>query len=163
MRERMAILLVTIMLLLSAAAPLSADGQIPATGNFTAAIDFSTLSLRPVGGNCLLTVDGDLSFTGTLHGEAVGTTSALILAPCTDVATNPPGTFKDVFKSELTFVGTVGDDPNLIEAHITYKGITKAGGAIQARMLLDNGLKGNLDVDAVVAAGGSYHGFVRTE
>jgi hypothetical protein len=44
---------------------------------------------------------------------------------------------------------------------MTYQGITEVGGAIQAHILLKNGLKGNLDVEAVVAVGGSYDGFVR--
>jgi hypothetical protein len=163
MRKLIAIVFITTILILNAAAPLVADDKIPASGTFTAALDFSTLSLSPVGANCLLRVDGVLTFTGTLNGEAVATTSALVLAPCADVAMSPPGTFQDVFKSELTFAGTVGEDPGLVEAHITYQGITKTGGAIQGRMLLNSGLKGNLEVDAVVAAGGTYQGFLRTD
>jgi len=112
-----------------------------------------------VGANCLLVVNGELHFTGTLEGVATGTTSALVLAPCADVATNDPGTFKDVFKSELQFEGTV--DGEAATADITYQGVTEEEGNIEARLLLKNGLKGNLDVESVVAQGGLYEGFVR--
>jgi hypothetical protein len=161
MHKQFAVVILTLMLIFSAAPPLSAQSRLPASGSFTAAIDFATLSLTPVGANCLLTVDGVLSFSGTLNGEAAGTTEALVLAPCADVAASPPGTYQDVFRSELTFTGTVAGNPDSVEAHITYQGVTKVGGTIGGRMLLTGDLRGNLDVDALVAAGGSYQGFVR--
>ena len=46
-------------------------------------------------------------------------------------------------------------------AAMTYQGITEVGGGIQAHLLLKNGLQGNLEVEAVVAVGGAYAGFVR--
>lgn len=147
------------LLVLGIASPVAAGDKIPASGDFTAIVAFETLTLTPVGSNCLLVVDGQLVFTGTLEGAAIGTTSALVLAPCKDVAIKPPGTFKDVFKSELVFSGTVNGTP--ATAEMTYQGITEVGGNIEARLLLKNGLVGNLDVESVVAVGGSYEGFVR--
>jgi hypothetical protein len=159
MRTIIALPLLVVLLVLSTSAPLAAEDKIPASGDFTAIVDFATLSLTPVGANCRLEVDGKLVFNGTLEGEAIGTTQALVLAPCADVGSNPPGTFKDVFKSQLIFNGTVDGIP--ATAEMTYQGITEVGGNIEAHLLLKNGLKGNLDVQAVVAVGGSYEGFVR--
>ena len=77
--------------------------RIETSGSFAAIVDFSTLTLTPRGRNCLLQVEGELVFTGTIQGTGMGQTSALVFAPCSDVATTPPGTFPDVFKSELVF------------------------------------------------------------
>jgi hypothetical protein len=86
-------------------------------------------------------------------------TSALIFASCDQVSTTPPGTFHDRFESELEFTGTVNGIS--ASADITWKGVTKEGGDIEAVMFLSNGLEGTLKVDATVATGGSYAGFVR--
>jgi hypothetical protein len=137
------------------------DDWIVAGGAFTAIIDPTSFTFTPVHDKCLLEVDGVLTFTGTLEGEALGTTRALIFATCADAASNPPGTFIDVFRSELEFAGTVGG----IEAvsDITYQGITKPGGSIKGMMRLSNGLEGLLKVDAIVLIGGSYKGFIEGE
>ena len=84
--------------------PLSASAarRIHTSGAFDAIVDFSTLTLTPRGRNCLLQVAGQLVFTGTIQGAGTGQTTALVSAPCADVAANPPGTFSDVFKSELS-------------------------------------------------------------
>src|SRR5699024_5274382 len=67
-------------------------GARPASGSFTAAVDFASLEARDVRGNkCELTVDGALTFTGSLAGVAEGTTTALIFAPCAQATTAPPG------------------------------------------------------------------------
>src|SRR3954463_5311117 len=83
----------------SAQASPSAAGPVQTSGHFDAIVDFSTVTLTPKGGNCLLEISGRLVFTGTIEGTATGRTSALEFAPCADVAVNPPGTFEDVFKS----------------------------------------------------------------
>jgi hypothetical protein len=142
---------------------LSAHGTsrsrvIQASGTFDAVVDFSTLTLTPTsdGRNCLLQVNGQLVFTGTIEGTATGQTTALVFAPCADVASNPPGTFPDVFKSELVFEGTVAGDP--ARANMIYTGRAQPGGQIEAYLLLYNGVLGTLDVDAVLAVGGTYRG-----
>ena len=147
--------------LLGVANPVSAEGMIKASGNFRVSADFATLILTPVGANCLLEISGVVEFTGTLEGVAPGRTRALVLAPCQDVSVTPPGTFKDVFNSRLEFAGTVNGEPTV--AHITYRGATEVGGDIEALMLPFNGLNGELEVKAIVAAGGSYTGFVKSE
>ncbi len=144
--------------LVGSATQASAVEPVRAQGEFTAAVDFSTLTLTPVGRNCLLRVDGELEFTGTIEGLAAGTTSALLLASCDDVAVTPPGTFKDVFRSRLEFWGTVDGEP--VIADLTYQGITQVGGGIRAVFRFSNGLRGVLKVDAIVAVGGSYKGIV---
>jgi hypothetical protein len=156
---KQSIIVLAVLLLTAVAVPGHADDSKSANGEFTANVDFTTLSLTPVGVNCMLQVDGFLVFTGTLEGVATGTTKALVLAPCEDVAINPPGTFKDVFRSKLEFLGTVSGEP--ATADLTYQGVTEVGGQIKAKFLLRNGLKGMLKVDAIVAVGGSYQGIVK--
>ena len=66
------------------ARPTWAAEVIRAKGNFSVEIDFSTLALTPIGENCLLTVEGVVTFTGTLEGIAPTKTRALALASCND-------------------------------------------------------------------------------
>ncbi|MDQ4080835.1 MAG: hypothetical protein M3125_08770, partial [Gemmatimonadota bacterium] len=79
--------------------PAFTASRVEATGAFAANVNFSTLRLTPRGNNCLLEVEGELVFTGTIQGAATGQTGALVFAPCEQAGNNPPGTFPDVFKS----------------------------------------------------------------
>lgn len=121
----------------------------------------ATLTLTPVDDNCLLEVEGVIEFTGTLDGIAPARTRALVLASCDHVAINPPGAFEDVFKSSLEFAGTVNGAATV--ADVTYQCITEIGGGIEAVITFSDGLKGVLWVDAIVAVGGSYEGYIKTE
>ena len=132
--------------------------QVDAAGAFDAIVDFSTLTLTPRGQNCLIDVRGTLVFTGTLTGSADAHTTALAFATCEEVATNPPGTFPDVFKSELAFAGTVNGEP--VEATGWYMGRSEPGGAIDGRLVLQGDVRGEMDVDARIAVGGTYQGSV---
>ena len=132
--------------------------RIQASGAFEALVDFTTLTLTPRGRNCLIRVKGQLVFTGTLEGPAVGQTTALVFARCSEVAANPPGTFPDVFHSELVFEGLVDGEP--ARAHVRYMGRSEAGGHIVGRLLLSRGVQGRLTVDAQLAVGGTYDGSV---
>ena len=136
----------------------SASRRIATSGQFDALVDFSTLTLTPRGRNCLLEVDGRLVFTGTIQGTAVGRTRALVFASCADVATTPPGTFRDIFKSELVFSGTVDGTP--ARANVLYTGGVEPGGMIEGRLLFSKGVEGTLNVVARVAVGGNYRGTV---
>ncbi|HET7187781.1 MAG TPA: hypothetical protein VFI52_06490 [Gemmatimonadaceae bacterium] len=131
-------------------------GQVQTSGQFDAQVDFSTVTLTPKGNNCLLEVDGRLVFTGTIIGTAIGHTSALEFAPCSEVAVNPPGTFPDVFKSVAVFDGTVDGVP--AHSNLLYMGQVAVGGHIDGRLVFSNGVAGKLDVSAVVAVGGEYSG-----
>ena len=156
------LIIVTVVIASSAfgvARPTWAAEVIRAKGNFSVEIDFATLALTPVDENCLLTVEGVVNFTGTLEGIATTRTRALALASCSDVAILPPGAYEDVFTSAFEFAGKVDGQP--IVADLTYRGRTALGGEIDAVFLPSNGLKGRLFVDAIVAAGGSYSGFLR--
>jgi hypothetical protein len=130
--------------------------RIAVSGTFAANVDFSTLTLTPRGRNCLLEVDGALVFSGTIEGTATGRTAALVFAPCDDVATTAPGTYRDVFRSELMFEGEVDGQP--ASANVLYMGGVQPGGTIDGRLVFSNGLAGRLDADAVVAVGGDYEG-----
>lgn len=133
--------------------------QVQASGTFVASVDFTSFTFTPRGRNCLLTVKGQLDFSGTIVGTAVGQTSAHVFAPCDQVATTPPGTFRDVFRSELAFTGTVDGVP--ARATVYYMGGVAPGGAIDGRLVFSHGdVRGELDADAVVAVGGSYSGSV---
>src|SRR5688500_12471045 len=137
----------------------NAASLVTVSGQYAALVDFTTLSLTPKGNNCFLEVDGQLVFTGTIQGTATGTTSALVLAPCADVASNPPGTFGDTFKSDLVFEGTVNGESTT--ANLRYVGQVKPGGDINARLVFTGGVTGSLETsNAVVAVGGDYSGQV---
>jgi hypothetical protein len=79
-------------------------------------------------------------------------------SPCSEVATSPPGTFRDVFKSELRFEGTVDGEP--ARANVLYMGRVQSGGRIEGRLVFSKGVAGRLEVDAQVAVGGEYRGSV---
>lgn len=138
--------------------PALAARRVETSGSFDAIVDFATLTLTPRGRNCLLVVRGQLVFSGTIEGPAVGQTSALVFAPCADVAANPPGTFEDVFRSELVFEGTVDGEP--ASANVLYMGRSQPGGRITGRLVFSNGVQGRLEVDAQLAVGGVYQGSV---
>jgi hypothetical protein len=147
----------------SAATTRSGHAQVvPASGDFTVTLDLTSIAARPVGTRCLLTVSGTLVFSGTLEGTAAATTAALEDAACADVATHPPGTFADVFRSTGTFSGTVDGRP--VEARLVYAGRTAVGGSIDALMLFTGGVTGGvtgaLRVEAEVAVGGTYRGLL---
>jgi hypothetical protein len=135
-----------------------AAGPVAVAGEFAAVVDFSTLTLTPRGQNCLLQVGGQLIFSGTIAGVGTGTTTALVLATCAEVASSPPGTHRDVFHSELTFDGTIAGAP--AQGHMIYQGRVQEGGRIEGRILASRGIAGTLVVDAVVAVGGSYSGSI---
>ena len=136
----------------------SGGRRVEASGDFVANVDFSTLTLTPRGRNCLLQVNGQLVFSGTIEGTATGRTTALVFAPCSQVATTPPGTYRDVFRSELVFEGTVDGEP--ARANVLYLGGVEPGGQIEGRLVWSRGIQGRLKADAVVAVGGEYHGSV---
>jgi hypothetical protein len=134
----------------------SAAQPVPASGNFTADIDFSTLTATPVGANCRLQVQGQVEFFGTLSGNGQAVTTALVFAPCEDVAAAPPGTFRDVFSSDIQFTGTLDGTP--VTAGIRYHGTAAPGGEINAVMNFSGDLRGSVKVDGQLAVGGDYSG-----
>lgn len=143
----------------AAAMPQKSD----AAGTFTALVDFPSLVTRDVGtSKCEFRVDGALTFDGTLEGVASGTTTALIDAPCPEALSNPPGTFRDVFRFEGTFTGTVDGVPATGE--LRYAGVTRPGGAIDANIHLraDQAKVELRTVDAQIGVGGSYRGVAVT-
>jgi hypothetical protein len=141
-----------------AAVAASRVRRIAATGQFDAVVDFTTLTLTPFGRHCLLQVKGRLVFSGTLEGPGIGQTTALVFAACPDVASNPPGTFADVFHSDLEFDGLVNGQP--ATANVRYFGRSEPGGHITAHLLLSQGVQGLLAVDAQLAVGGEYDGAI---
>jgi len=148
------------MVFVAVAGLLPAHGALassPLAGAFQANVDFSSVRLRDIPpASCLLTVNGVLTFTGSLVGAAAGTTQALEAAPCSAVAANPPGTFFDVFQFRGRYVGTVNG--RHIDTALTYSGVTHVGGHIDAIIALRDGGVGLLRASATVAVGGTYTG-----
>lgn len=98
--------------------------------------------------------------TGTLDGSAVGTTTAVIFAPCADALANPPGTYLDVFRFEGDFSGEVLGEA--VTGPFSYAGVTRVGGDIDATMVLDgDAARAVLRADAQVAVGGTYSGVAK--
>lgn len=159
MRNLFRLILVLTLSAFGVSAPTWAGEFIRAQGDFTVEIDFSTLALNPVDENCLITVEGVVKFTGTLEGIAAARTRALAFASCSEVSMSPPGAYEDIFTSAFEFAGKVDGRP--IVADLTYRGRTALGGEIDAVFVPSNGLRGRLFVDAIVAVGGSYSGFLR--
>lgn len=138
------------------------SGAQSAEGEFAASVDFASLQVQDVRGDkCEFTVDGTLSFTGALEGDAVGTTTAVIFAPCEDALSTPPGTHFDVFRFEGDFTGEVLGEP--AAGSLSYAGLTRVGGAIDATVILDgDGSRAVLRADARVAVGGTYTGVAKS-
>jgi energy-converting hydrogenase Eha subunit A len=139
------------------AGPASAAPSPPAEGTFTVAVAFPTAVFEDVGDRvCRVSIDGTLIFEGTLDGIATGTLSALVLAPCSQAQTTPPGTSRDVFRFRGTFSGTVDGAPTT--GALTYAGVTRVGGAIDATILLRGQPRAALRADATAGVGGTYAG-----
>ena len=139
-----------------AGASASASRPVETSGRFDAIVDFSTITFKERGSNCVLDVQGRLELHGTIEGVATGHTTALVFATCAAVASAPPGTYPDVFKSELVFSGTVAG--RAARANVIYKGRSERGGHISAHLIFSRGVSGVLDVEAQLAVGGSYQG-----
>ncbi|WP_154402112.1 hypothetical protein [Ornithinimicrobium cavernae] len=139
----------------------AASGAQAAEGEFIAAVDFSSLQARDVRGDkCEFTVNGTLSFTGTVDGDAVGTTTAVVFAPCAEALASPPGTYFDVFRFEGDFTGDVLGEP--ASGSLSYAGLTRVGGAIDATVILDgDDARAVLRADSQVAVGGTYTGVAK--
>lgn len=135
---------------------LAVLSQTEVAGSYVASVNFATMTLTSRGQNCLLEVEGTLTFTGSIVGTGTGKTSALVFATCEEAATTPPGTHPDVFRSVLTFEGTVNGEP--ATADVQYMGRVAEGGALDGRLVFSNGVSGVLDADGVVAVGGTYSG-----
>ena len=142
-------------------ATASAAPAIRADGAFDAQVDFSSLTATPRanGNHCELVVQGALIFTGTLTGTAHGTTRAYVLAPCQEVLAVPPGTYRDVFRFNGAFSGTV--EGTATSGQLTYAGVTHPGGDIRATIRLRGSSSAVLRADAMVAVGGAYTGVAK--
>ncbi len=147
-----------------AAAPSSTN----VAGTFGTAASSITFQDAPRA-NCLLTVTGTITFPGptksdpdpSIVGTATGVTTALVDAPCSVAQANPPGTYPDVFRFAGTFGGTIDDVPTT--GKLTYRGITQAGGHINADLTIRDGrVNAVLSADAFVLQGGKYTGTIRT-
>jgi hypothetical protein len=142
---------------LSAPVAAPAVAATPAAGRFTVAVAFPTAVFQDVGTRvCRVSIDGTLTFTGTLTGAATGRLTALVLAPCSEAQSTPPGTSRDVFRFQGTFSGTVDGAP--ATGALTYAGVTRVGGAIDAGVRLSGPSRAALRADAVAGVGGTYTG-----
>jgi hypothetical protein len=133
--------------------------RILASGEFVSGVDFGNATLTAQGNHCIVRVDGEVEFFGTLEGSATGTSTVRVFATCAEVeSTGSLDAFRTNFHSEGVFTGTVDGAP--AEADFTYQGRSEVGGRINARIRFSGGLQGVLHVDARIAEGGTYDGFV---
>jgi hypothetical protein len=145
------------------AARQASTRRVDAAGDFEAAVNFASLTTRDVGNSkCEFQVQGTLTFRGTVAGTAQGTTTALIDAPCVEALSSAPGTFRDVFRFEGDFVGTVDGVP--ADGELSYAGVTRPGGSIDAniRLRAGTGTATLHTVTAQLAVGGTYRGVAVT-
>lgn len=158
MRRSVLVLLLTVAAAVVPAHGATADPAGRAAGTFVAAVDFGTLAADPTAGgrHCELTVQGVLTFSGTLEGSAEGTTTASVLAPCEVVLAAPPGTYRDVFRFTGTFTGTVAGSATT--GSLDYAGVSFPGGSIGATIQLDGASTARLRADATLGVGGTYTG-----
>jgi len=147
--------------LFGSAAVAAPQGAQQAEGDFVASVDFTSLQARDVRGNkCEFTVDGVLTFSGTVEGTATGTTTAVIFASCPDALAALPGAYFDTFRFEGDFAGEVLGVTT--SGPLSYAGRTRVGGAIDATIKLDGvGARAVLKADAQVAVGGTYTGVAK--
>lgn len=131
-----------------------------ASGELAVRLDPSTLEAIPISGGsrCQFTVEVALHLTGTAVGTASGTTVAKIDAPCADALSMPPGAFSDTFTFTGRFEGTVGGAPST--ARVTYTGVTKAGGAVSASLILKGSPLMIACAQAQAGGQGTYSGLV---
>lgn len=128
-------------------------------GSLQVQLDPSTLQAVPVAGGtkCQFSVGVTLNLAGTVQGTAKGTTVAIINAPCADALSTPPGTFSDVFRFSGNFQGSVSGVPTT--AKVEYAGVTRAGGAVSASLvLLGNRATVLAAVQASAGVEGTYYG-----
>jgi hypothetical protein len=133
--------------------------RILASGMFVSVPDFDNAVLTPQGNHCIVEIDGELTFFGTLEGVATGTSTVRVFADCSEVEL--PGSleaFRNVFRSPGVFDGTV--EAEQVRADFLYEGRAEEGGRVAARFHLSGGLQGVLHVEGEVARGGTYEGFV---
>lgn len=153
-------LVATLTLVAPASASPASKAAVPASGDFV--VDKPVLSAPKdlPGKRCKLIVSGELIFTGTLAGTATGITTAVVQAPCKEAINNPPGAFRDVFRFEGDFTGTVNDTATT--GKLTYFGVTAPGGDITAAIHLKSPkAHASLRADATVLVGGSYSGVAK--
>lgn len=155
MKRSMLALALVFVLMLGLVGPASAQ-PVDASGDFNVALDFSSFSFTPRGANCVLEVEGVVHFSGDLEGQAAARTTALVFAPCDDVAGASPGAYRDVFSSAMQFSGTLNGNP--VTAGIHYHGTAKEGGQISAVMNFSGGLRGVVQVDGQAGVDGYYNG-----
>jgi hypothetical protein len=146
-----------LVLMLGIAGPAAAQPT-SASGEFGVDLNFESFSFTPRGANCVLEVEGLVHFTGSLEGTATARTTALVFAPCDDVAGAEPGEYRDVFSSTMQFTGTLDGAP--VNAGIHYHGTAKEGGQISAVMNFSGGLRGVVQVDGQAGVDGAYSGTI---
>ena len=136
----------------------SSDEIIDASGDFIVDINPLTFTFTPNGiDKCDITVDGTITFEGTIEGTATGTTRATIFGTCEEFLSTQPGDLDDEFEADLEFTGFVGCTP--VTADVTYSGTTTApGGQIDAKFIFTGDIVGESDVNAILGVGGTYEG-----
>ncbi len=109
-----------------------------------------------VGRNCLVELRQSYSVSGTLSGTMMIDYRILVYGPCG----SPPGTFDEDWIAHGAFTGTV--DGSSASGKLSYVARVQAGGDVEGRISLGQGLEGELQVRGNFGDGSlSYTGWVR--
>jgi len=132
------------------------DGK-EASGSFTPTGPPSELPVKiEVGTSCLVELKQSYSISGTLSGTMMIDYRILVYGPC-GVS---PGTFDEDWIAHGTFTGTANG--SAVSGKLSYVARVQAGGNVEGRVSLGQGLEGELQVRGNFSDGSlAYTGWVR--
>ena len=109
-----------------------------------------------VGKSCLVELKQSYSISGTLSGTMIIDYRILVYGPCGV----PPGTFDEDWIAHGTFTGTANG--SAVSGKLSYVARVQAGGNVEGRVSLGQGLEGELQVRGNFGDGRlAYTGWVR--
>ena len=109
-----------------------------------------------VGKSCLVDLKQSYSISGTLSGIMMIDYRILVYGPCGV----PPGTFDEDWIAHGTFTGTANG--SAVSGKLSYVAKVQAGGNVEGRISLGQGLRGELQVRGNFSDGSlAYTGWAR--
>jgi hypothetical protein len=152
----------TLAIAMLAVSPASAKVAAPATGSFTVSVTDVTARPAP-GGNCLITLTGTFTFTGTLKGAFTAPFVILHEAACDRPAA-------ETFISYGTFSGAVrfGDKTRTGTFDFVFAGTIDAASNARGTLVVLRGtggldrLRGALALSGISGVSGTYSGALST-
>lgn len=136
---------------LLALVPASSASLSPARGHLVPVGPPTTPPRRTdAGGNCVIDLRQRYEVTGTLSGTAEIDYRILTYGPCPKGPPSP-GRYAERWIALGTFAGTFQGKP--AQADFTYTADVRRGGAVEGRIALSDGLRGELTVTGAMTEG----------